>query len=93
MEYSTILFETGADNVGGPWVARGKGYVQRAIAAAFASPFAVGGARGHDASHEGPVDTVYLGCWYRETLKRIGSFDEELVRAQLGGGPADLYEG
>src|SRR3989442_6542031 len=39
--------ETGADNVGGPWVARGTGAVSRAIAAAFQSPFTAGGARGH----------------------------------------------
>ena len=43
-----VLQETGADNVGGPWVAHGTGYIGRAIAAAFQSPFAVGGARGHN---------------------------------------------
>ncbi len=74
--------ETGADNVGGPWVAQGRGYCQRAIAAAFASPFAVGGARGHAVQHEGPVDTVYLGFWPRQVFDRIGMFDEELVRNQ-----------
>lgn len=77
-----VLEKTGAANVGGPWVARGKGYVGRAIAAAFQSAFAVGGARGHQATHEGLVDTVYLGCWRRDTLLRIGLFDETLVRNQ-----------
>ncbi|HEX2999458.1 MAG TPA: glycosyltransferase family 2 protein [Armatimonadota bacterium] len=77
-----VLQETGADNVGGPWVAKGKSYLQRAIAAAFASPFAVGGARGHRADFEGPVDTVYLGCWRKSILERIGLFDEELIRNQ-----------
>jgi glycosyltransferase involved in cell wall biosynthesis len=77
-----VLRETGADNVGGPWVARGEGYVGRAIAAAFQSPFAVGGARGHDPRHEGPVDTVYLGCWPKDVFARVGDFDEELVRNQ-----------
>ena len=43
-----VLRETGADNVGGPWVAKGKGLTGQAIAAAFQSRFAVGGARGHD---------------------------------------------
>jgi succinoglycan biosynthesis protein ExoA len=76
------LKETGADNVGGPWVAKGEGYIGRAIAAAFLSPFAIGGARGHDPAYEGPVDTVYLGCWPREVFGRIGLFDEELVRNQ-----------
>ena len=72
----------GADNVGGPWIARGKGRVGKAIAAAFNPRFACGGARGHDPNYSGPVDTVYLGCWHREIFDRIGFFDEELVRNQ-----------
>jgi len=78
----SVLQETGADNVGGPWVAKGVGFVGRAIAAAFQSPYAVGGARGHDPSYEGALDTVYLGCWPREIFERIGLFDGELVRNQ-----------
>jgi succinoglycan biosynthesis protein ExoA len=74
------LRDTGADNVGGPWVARGRTYLQRCIAAAFNDPFAVGGARGHQVDYEGPVDSVYLGCWRRETLERVGLFDERFVR-------------
>ena len=77
-----LLAETAADNVGGPWVAQGQGRVGRAIAAAFQSSFATGGARGHDPNYSGPVDTVYLGCWPREVFERIGMFDEELVRNQ-----------
>jgi glycosyltransferase involved in cell wall biosynthesis len=77
-----VLEETGADNVGGPWIAAGRGYVSCAIAAAFQSPFGSGGAHAHDPSYEGAVDTVYLGCWRREYLQRIGGFDEQLVRNQ-----------
>jgi succinoglycan biosynthesis protein ExoA len=77
-----VLQDTGADNVGGPWVAHGRSYLQRAIAAAFNTAFAVGGARGHRREYAGPVDTVYLGCWRREMLERLGLFDEELVRNQ-----------
>jgi succinoglycan biosynthesis protein ExoA len=77
-----VLRETAADNVGGPWVARGTGRIGRAIAAAFQSSFAAGGARGHDPNYSGPVDTVYLGCWPREVFDRIGFFDEDLVRNQ-----------
>ena len=77
-----VLTETAADNVGGPWIARGKGGIGRAISAAFESPFCTGGARGHDPNYSGPVDTVYLGCWRREVFERIGFFDEELVRNQ-----------
>jgi glycosyltransferase involved in cell wall biosynthesis len=76
------LRNTKADNVGGPWLARGKRYVSRAIAATFHSPFVMGGARSHDPHFEGPVDSVYLGCWRREVFDRIGLFDEELVRNQ-----------
>src|SRR5262245_38199757 len=71
-----ILHETGADNVGGPWMAKGKGLVGRGIAAAFESPFALGGSRGHDPKYEGLVDTVYLGCWPRQSFDRFGLFDE-----------------
>jgi glycosyltransferase involved in cell wall biosynthesis len=74
--------QTRADNVGGPWIAKGTGYVSRAVAAAFQSPFAMGGARGHAPNYEGKVDTVYLGCWRKQSFERFGYFDEELVRNQ-----------
>jgi glycosyltransferase involved in cell wall biosynthesis len=77
-----VLTETGADCVGGPWRAVGSDTMSEAIAAVFQSRFGSGGARGHDITYEGPVDTVYLGCWTRETLIRIGAFDTELVRNQ-----------
>jgi glycosyltransferase involved in cell wall biosynthesis len=77
-----VLLRTGADNVGGPWQAVGKGLRQEAIALAFQSPFSSGGAASHALDHEGPVDSVYLGCWRRETLIRLGLFDPELVRNQ-----------
>jgi glycosyltransferase involved in cell wall biosynthesis len=77
-----VLNESRADNVGGPWVAVGKGYVGRGVAAVFHSRFGSGGARSHDPHYEGPVDTVYLGCWRRECFDRIGRFDEALVRNQ-----------
>jgi succinoglycan biosynthesis protein ExoA len=81
-ECVAVLEESGADNVGGPWSAVGDGYVGRAIAAAFHSPFGSGGARAHDRTHDGEVDTVYLGCWRRSIFERTGGFDEELVRNQ-----------
>ncbi len=74
--------ETGADNVGGPWKAEGRGWVGRAIAAAFQSRWVVGGARSRDLAYEGAVDTVYLGSWPRATFARFGGFDENLVRNQ-----------
>lgn len=77
-----VLDETRADNVGGPWRAKGESYLQTAIAIAFNSPFAAGGARSHDVEFEGRVDSVYLGCWRRSRLIEIGLFDEGLVRNQ-----------
>jgi succinoglycan biosynthesis protein ExoA len=74
--------ESGADNVGGPWVAKGNGVVGKAIAAAFRSPFCIGGGKAHDPSYEGEVDTVYLGCWLRTIFDKVGLFDPNLVRNQ-----------
>jgi succinoglycan biosynthesis protein ExoA len=76
------LQRTGADNVGGPWIAVGDTPAQRAIAAAFQSRWVVGGARSRDVRYEGLVETVYLGCWPRATFERFGGFDEQLVRNQ-----------
>ena len=77
-----LLQETGADNVGGPARTKAHGLMARAIAAAYHSPFSTGGAKFHDESYEGPVDTVTYGCWRRQTLERLGCFDETLVRNQ-----------
>ncbi len=76
------LRETGADNVGGPALALGTTYMQRAICVAYRSPFGCGGARFHDPDYEGDVDTVTYGCWYKSTLEQLGLFDEVLVRNQ-----------
>jgi len=61
---------------------RAEEYTERAIRAAFHSPFAVGGARSHSPNYEGFVDTVIYGCWRKEIFDRVGYFDEELVRNQ-----------
>jgi succinoglycan biosynthesis protein ExoA len=76
------LQRSGAANVGGPWRAQGQGGWGRAIAAAFQSRWVAGGARSRQLDHEGEVDTVYLGCWPRDSFQRFGLFDEALVRNQ-----------
>jgi len=84
-ECIAVLAETHADNVGGAWRAAPEsdaGATQRAIAAAFQSPWVAGGALSRRLDHEGWVDTVYLGCWPRATFERFGVFDESLVRNQ-----------
>jgi succinoglycan biosynthesis protein ExoA len=77
-----VLKQSGADNVGGPACTRADTYVQKAIAAAYHSPFSVGGARFHNVNFEGYVDTVTYGCWPRSTFEKFGLFDEELIRNQ-----------
>ncbi len=74
--------KTNADNVGGPWRAKGIGKVGNAIAAAFQSPYSVGGAKGHNLEYEGYLDTVWGGFYKRTIFSRIGLFDEELIRNQ-----------
>lgn len=81
-ECLAALETSGADNVGGPWVARGEGRLGEAIALAFQSRWSTGGGRAHDPDYEGWVDTVYLGCWRREAFEKHGLFDESLTRGQ-----------
>ncbi len=75
-----VLGRTASDNVGGPARTKADTYVGRGVAAAYHSPFAVGGARFHNVEYEGSVDTVTYGCWPRGTFERFGYFDEELGR-------------
>jgi len=77
-----VLRATGADNTGGPARTQARSYMERAVAAAYHAPFAVGGARFHDVAYEGYLDTVTYGCWRRSAFDRFGYFDEELVRNQ-----------
>lgn len=76
------LERTGADNVGGIMGAEGTTDVERAVAAAMTSWFGVGGAAFHIGGEAGPALTVYLGCFRRSALQRVGGFDESMVRAQ-----------
>lgn len=76
------LERTGADNVGGIMAAEGEAPFQHAVAIAMTSRFGVGGAAFHVGGEEGPALTVYLGCFRRSALKRVGGFDETMIRAQ-----------
>jgi len=75
------LERSGADNVGGPMVARGGGAIGDAVEMATSSPFGIG-AYFHYGTEDRFVDTVYLGMWPRRVFERVGLFDEELVRNQ-----------
>ncbi len=77
-----VLEETGAANVGGMQVPIGNRFWDRAIAAAMSSPAGSGDARYRIGGRAGPVDTVYLGTFRRDTLVALGGFDETFVRHQ-----------
>lgn len=76
------LERTGADCVGGRMDAVADAAFGRAVSLATSSPFGVGGARFHYSPREEDVDTVYMGAWRRDVFRRLGGFDEEMVRNQ-----------
>lgn len=77
-----VLEESGADNVGGIMAAEGTNDFEDAVARAMTSKFGVGGASFHVGGEAGPALTVYLGCFRRTALERVGGYDETMVRAQ-----------
>ena len=71
------LLATKADNVGGvqqPKIT--ENLTQQAIGFAMAYPFGIGNAQFRLGKKSGWVDSVYLGCFWREIFNRIGYFDE-----------------
>lgn len=68
-----------ADNIGGPNLVKGRTPCQRAIAAAYYSPFALGGGKNHIEGYEGYSDTVSFGSFLKSTAEELGLFDEELT--------------
>ena len=90
-----LLEEAGAENVGGVQRSVGSHWISRAIAAAVSSRFAAGDAKYRHATEPGFTDTVYLGAWRTETLRKLGGMradwavneDYELnVRLRAAGG-------
>jgi glycosyltransferase involved in cell wall biosynthesis len=71
-----LLEETGADNVGGTMVGKGETPVGHAVARATRSPFAVGRATYRYSNRQQEVETVWLGCFRRSALERVGQYDE-----------------
>lgn len=76
------LQKTKAQNVGGTTVVRGKNKMQQVIAAAYHSPFALGGSKHYDESFEGYADTVAWGSFERKYLIELGMYDERLPRSE-----------
>jgi len=77
-----VLTQTGADNVGGVMAAVGTNDFENSVARAMTSRFGVGDASFHVGGEPGPAPTVYLGCFRRSALERVGGYDETMVRAQ-----------
>ncbi len=77
-----LLLQTGADNVGGMMIPTGRTPFEQAVACAMSSRLGIGGARFHVGGEAGPAETVYLGVFRRDTLERLGGFDESFTRAQ-----------
>ena len=67
-----LLEEMGAASVGGVQRAVGESWVGRAIAAAVSSRFAAGDAKYRHATEPAWTDTVYLGAWRTDTVRRLG---------------------
>ena len=81
----SYLEQYGADNVGGIRRAMPANNTRtaNAIALTFSSFFGVGNARYQTGAKEPrPVDTVFGGCYRKEIFKKIGLFNEKLVRSQ-----------
>jgi cellulose synthase/poly-beta-1,6-N-acetylglucosamine synthase-like glycosyltransferase len=74
-----VLERTGADNVGGAARPRARTFFQRCVAAALASPLAVGGSKYRDPEQEGFVESVWPGAFRRAIFERVGMFDPRAV--------------
>ncbi|MCC7308402.1 MAG: glycosyltransferase family 2 protein [Acidobacteria bacterium] len=78
-----LLEANRADGVGGPIETVGSGTVSESIAIAMGTKFGVGGAAFRTVDdREMYTDTVAFPGYKRETIERVGRFDEELVRNQ-----------
>ena len=75
------LLENKGENIGGVWQIEpgNDSWAARSIALAAGHPFGVGDALYRYATEPGYVDTVPFGCFRRETLEKIGLYDENLL--------------
>lgn len=70
------LVLTGADNVGGVQRPIANSVTQDAIGLAISHPFGAANAQFRLGRKSGFVDTVYLGCFWRDVFAKVGYFDE-----------------
>ena len=74
------LTRTGAGVVGGRQQPVGDTLVERAVGLAITTPLGAGDARYRLGRSEGPVDSIYLGVFRRDTLQAVGGFDPALFK-------------
>jgi glycosyltransferase involved in cell wall biosynthesis len=77
-----ILNQTGAANVGGMMIAKGRTDFQKAVAFGYNSRFGLGGGSFHVGGNAGPADTVYLGCFRKSVITELGLYQSKWVRGQ-----------
>lgn len=77
-----ILRDSGAANVGGMMIAEGESNFQKAVAHCYNNRIGLGGGAFHLGGTAGPVETVYLGCFQKSWLEKVGGFDPKWVRGQ-----------
>ena len=77
-----VMRETQAANVGGVMAAEGQTDFERAVALAMRSRLGLGSARFHVGGPPGPAETVFLGVFQRDWLRRVGGYDSTYSRAQ-----------
>ena len=69
-------------NVGGPTAVGYKNRMQKIIAEAHYSPFALGGGKNHNINYEGLADTVQFGTFEKDYLLKMGLYDENIKFAE-----------
>ena len=75
--------ETGAWHVGGRLMPDGRTPTERAVACAMDVPFGgIGWTRAASANTRVEVDTVTFGAYRPDVFRRVGGFDETLIRDQ-----------
>lgn len=86
--YLCDLYETAnkikSDNCGGQLITKpgGNGYGASLVQAISTHPFGVGNSGFRTELNQGDVDTVPFGFFKKDLFKKIGLFDERLIRAQ-----------
>jgi succinoglycan biosynthesis protein ExoA len=75
--------ETGAWHVGGRLIPDGRTPTERAVACAMDVPFGgIGWTRAANANARVQVDTLTFGAYRSEVFRRVGGFDDTLIRGQ-----------